>query len=60
MHFARVAKVCASTLHALFELTGDDFSSKLDFAKQTEKVNMLVKLQTLLLDEVSMIDAPLP
>ena len=50
--------VCATTLHSLFDLSGNDFTSKLDFAKGGEKVNQLVKMQCLLLDECSMIDAP--
>ena len=50
--------VSASTIHALFELDGE-LNSKLDFSKLDDaKVAILLKLQVLLLDEVSMIDEP--
>ena len=46
--------VSATTMHALFDLD-IDLQSKLDFSKlDHEKVKMLMKLEVLLLDEVSM------
>jgi hypothetical protein len=46
--------VAASTLHSLFDLD-IELKSKLDFSKlDHEKVKLLVKLEVLLLDEVSM------
>ena len=48
--------VTASTLHALLELDAE-LQTKLDLAKLDHaKVNALLKLQVLLLDEVSMLD----
>lgn len=48
--------VTASTLHALLELDGS-LHSKLDFGKLDDaKVAMLMHLQVLMLDEVSMLD----
>ena len=48
--------VSATTLHNLFDFD-QDYTSKLDFAKVTNtKVAALIRLQVLLLDEVSMLD----
>ena len=49
-------EVSATTLHNLFDFD-QDYTSKLDFAKVTHaKVAALIRLQVLLLDEVSMCD----
>ena len=49
--------VTATTLHALLELDGE-LKTKLDLAKLDHaKVAALMKLQVLLLDEVSIVDA---
>ena len=49
-------EVCATTIHNLFDFDSE-YVSKLDFAKVTHaKVAALIKLQVLLLDEVSMLD----
>ena len=48
--------VGATTIHALFDLDGS-FQSKLDFSKRDNlKVKALLEMQTLLLDEASMLD----
>ena len=52
----RQRDVTATTLHALLELDGE-LKTKLDLAKLDHaKVSALMKLQVLLLDEVSMLD----
>ena len=48
--------VAATTIHNMFDFDGE-YHSKLDFAKLTShKISELMKLEVLLLDEVSMID----
>ena len=37
-------EVTATTIHALFDLDGDTYSTKLDFAKKSHKVQVLVAL----------------
>ena len=36
--------VCAVTIHSLFDLDGDTYNTKLDFAKKSHKVQVLVGL----------------
>ena len=36
--------VCATTIHSLFDLDGETYKTKLDFAKKCPKVNDLVSL----------------
>ena len=37
-------EVCAITIHSLFDLDGDTYNTKLDFAKKSHKVQVLVGL----------------
>ncbi len=39
--------VCAVTIHSLFDMDGDDYHTKLDFAKKSHKVQVLVGLDHL-------------
>ena len=38
--------VCAVTIHSLFDLDGDTYNTKLDFAKKGHKVQVLVGLDS--------------
>jgi len=49
-------KICASTIHAMFDLGGDSYESKLDFTRSQEKVQELVNTRVCLFDECSMLD----
>ena len=47
--------IAATTLHALFEFDGD-LQTKLDFARtDSKKVNRLIEMQLLLLDEARLL-----
>ena len=39
-------EVCAITIHSLFDLDGDTYNTKLDFAKKSHKVQVLVGLDS--------------
>ena len=46
----------ATTLHALFDLDGETYQTKLDFSQKSQRVIDILSLDVLLMDEVSMID----
>ena len=45
--------VSATTIHALFDLDAETFTTRLDFAKRTTKVETILALDCLLLDEAA-------
>ena len=45
--------VSATTIHALFDLDAETFTTRLDFAKRTTKVETILALDVLLLDEAA-------
>ena len=42
--------VSATTIHALFDLDAETFTTRLDFAKRTTKVEAILALDVLLMD----------
>ena len=45
--------VSATTIHALFDLDAENYTTRLDFAKRTTKVETILALDCLLLDEAA-------
>ena len=45
--------VSATTIHAFFDLDAEDYTTRLDFAKRTTKVEAILALDVLLLDEAA-------
>ena len=45
--------VSATTIHAFFDLDAEKYTTRLDFAKRTVKVQTILALDVLLLDEVA-------
>ena len=45
--------VSATTIHALFDLDSETFATRLDFSKRTTKVEAILALDVLLLDEAA-------
>ena len=47
------ADVSATTIHAFFDLDAENYTTRLDFAKRTTKVETILALDVLLLDEAT-------